>query len=588
MLPPEAQSVIGTALAAAALPAGCAWDGARLDRDRIHTRYRCAAAPDALVVHELVVVHRSAAPEAARSRGAFAVASDGGADPALVEAVLRALEPHDPWQRPAAGAAASEAPAALSIHPGAWVFTALAALLFAAGLVLAKTAGRHARARDAPELVPLVTTAAAAASVAVIVSISTFRYVSDDFGYLVEARSHPLGLDTGQRILGVRLPFLLAERAGAHAWAVSAALDVAALVSLGASVAWLATRLGASRQGGWLAGLLVVASAPALDLARWGSGLQHLLSISMIAAAAAAFDTGFMREDRRGRIAWLALGAGLSTLAVITKWQVAFLAPASGLVLTYRSGALGRPAFFAAVLGAQLLALTTPGLEVPGEQLGGARLLENARELGWALMPLAGKGMLALASSALACAAAPNDLWGALAGPRARTARVAALALVFALPFLLNRLYFAEYYALFPWLWLALIAARALEASFRPRSWRRWPLAILIAIVIAPWNVARVPWSSAPSDDVGRWLDEAESALEQGAPIRSLRLAARCADREATRRSQERLQEYLELTEQGMGLRLRLGLDRYVPIGLHEGQTTLVYCEDQRPRLTRE
>jgi hypothetical protein len=232
--------------------------------------------------------------------------------------------------------------------------------------------------------------------------------------------------------------------------------------------------------------------------------------------------------------------------------------------------------------------LLAPGLEIPGDQAGTGRALANSLGLLTELAKLAAPLLVVLATVLLASRRTATEIVTTIRAPSARSVRVGLLALVFAIPFALNRLYFATYYALFAWVWLALWLGTILTSAWRPSPRLRWLLAIGSAAVLVPVGAMLAVVERTPDNDVERWTREAAHVLEGEPRLVSVRLHASCADEGSTRASEALLRRYFRLSDDGMSLRWALELDPALPIGIDlEARTTLLYCERASPRFVR-
>jgi hypothetical protein len=141
--------------ASAALPAGCSFDGASIDKSRVTARYACPAG-----AASIELVHPSEAPPSARKTASFGLLPNGVAPPELVEAICQRVSARDAsfhWtlEGRAVGHAAAEAP--FRAPPSrVWLAAAAVALAFAVvlavGLALAQRV--DARAPTSSRLAP--------------------------------------------------------------------------------------------------------------------------------------------------------------------------------------------------------------------------------------------------------------------------------------------------------------------------------------------------------------------------------------------------------------------------------------------------
>jgi len=102
VIPPGQEAVVGAMLGGGALPGGCRFLGASLDRDRVVARYGCGGAPPI----EIQLRHPGdrAAPATAPRTRSFVLVAPPGAPADLVEAVRRGIEAHEGgwrWSEPA-------------------------------------------------------------------------------------------------------------------------------------------------------------------------------------------------------------------------------------------------------------------------------------------------------------------------------------------------------------------------------------------------------------------------------------------------------------------------------------------------------
>ncbi len=607
-LPREAEATIHTMLSEAALPEGCQWSGAQLDRDRVRTRYRCDG--DAL---ELVLVHRAVAPSDAARTAHFALLVNPGAPAELTEAVLAAVRAHergDLWHY--VGPPPSTREAARPIRPTTWGALALAIALSLLGAALARRRGDATSDPREGERWPLLLTLGASGLGSLLVMLVTFRFAMDDFIYLNTAVANPWSFDTELRVLGVRVPFFFGARlseATSSGVAPFVALNVAAYLGVLAGIAAVSRRLGAHRHEAWLAALVVGLHPGFFELIRYASGFQQLLALALVLAALLAFDHGATRRDARGRVGWGLVALAAALAAALTKYPTAGIIPLAGLVFVTRSAPDAKAAAWRSLpvvaVGALLLMLHH-GAEVLSSsgRVGVARLGPNAAAMARGVLPLllscalvASLGLLIRVRTAdrgerrreLArwferCISQPSERL-----PFALL--IAVSAALFATPFLFNQRYFKDYYALFPALFVGLLGARAITRSWPSGRGRwSWALALIAGLALFPFGAIEAATRRTPRNQIGPWLAEASDALAQAPPARSIRIGVDCRRPEDATESERLLAEYHLLTERGHGLRWAAGLDRGVEITIEsEAELTLYYCESERPRfwLTR-
>ncbi|HJL14319.1 MAG TPA: hypothetical protein RMH99_01615, partial [Sandaracinaceae bacterium LLY-WYZ-13_1] len=529
-----------------------------------------------------------------------AVLDDGGASPALVDAVLASARAHPSagspgalWTLvappPARDASREEAPPPpRPVAASTWAYVAICALALLVGLGLAVRRRRApstgaAGIDDDAHLTPLLVALGVLSAASVALFWATFRFALDDYTYLMTAAHDPWRFDEELRVVGVRLPFAAGHRLGPFAFA---AANTLALVGLLGGVFGLARRLGLTRREAGLAALLVGVQPGVIELARYAAGLQQLLVLAFVLGALAAFGDAFEARGRR-RIGLALVGAGAAGLAVLTKWLSAVLLVPAVLVWTGRTARDGRG--WAARVAVALGLAAWMGAPVvlaglgPSDRAGTARLAERALALGEGLGALALRLAVVVGGLLLMRRGRTS---GRLRLPDRRTVWVlGASALLFAVPFLFNERYYKHYYALFPALWLAVLGARLVSAAWPARRGAvGWLAAALAAGVLVPFGAIEEATTPNARNEVMAWTRQAARALADAPPARSIRLEARCPSPEATAASAARLEAFQRASERGDGIRWAAGLDpgvRVDPPG--DAELTLRYCAGREP-----
>jgi hypothetical protein len=262
-----------------------------------------------------------------------------------------------------------------------------------------------------------------------------------------------------------------------------------------------------------------------------------------------------------------------------------------------------------AALGASMAAvILTGGVSPGGDLLGSERVASNAAAM---LDRLEDRGgalglvlVVALGASLAQRPRAARRAWLSEWWRQSVLARVgrvpvgvllAGLAGLFALPFLLNRRYFADYYTVFPAVGLSLLAARMLARAW-PERGRLLGLTLAAGLALAsvPWRALEEAREPGPDNDVASWVEEAGAALRDLRPPVHVAIVARCREHRDTARSLALLDGYRRASSDGDGVRWSSGLGRSVRVTFGEGtdgeraDRVLRYCEAEPARFALE
>jgi hypothetical protein len=453
----------------------------------------------------------------------------------------------------------------------------LGTLALGAGLVFAgrrRAAAPPVEEARAPELLLARLLGGAFLAVAVLV-VSRFRFHEDDFIQLLHAHDQPWEMDDSLRLVSGALLYGVGLRLG-RGWFMAVNLGVW-IGSVGLFHALL-RRAGHARDEAGIAAALAGLAPGYFPLMRSGIGFQPSASIGLSYAILLLVDaagrTGAGERARRAGL--LSIALGLTAAGVFVKYPMVAVVPVMAWVWGKRIVRGAPPplshhgfyASFAAAAGVQLL-LAHGASAQAGEldKAGVSALAANVANLGGRLwLPVHG---LVLGAAILCIGLLVQGRRGD--GPglvRAieeelrgvdRWAPLALLAVIAAAPFLFNARYFAPYYVVPCWAWIAALAALPLAAVARRLDGGSRVATVLAAAALIPFADAKRTLHPGVEDDPTPLLDAARRATEGRPAPCGLVVVASCPTREATAASAADLRELYDATANGSGLRWATG-----------------------------
>jgi hypothetical protein len=312
------------------------------------------------------------------------------------------------------------------------------------------------------------------------------RPSQDDFRYLIQAVHAPWDPDPGLRYLSRNVLYRLAVGTGDPRYTLVVA-NVAAYLTAGACFYQLVRRAGQTTSTALVASALFATAPGYYDNLTAGVGFQTNGAIALTHGALLLVDMAATTHNRRRGVGLFLIASAVVATGVLVKFPMMGLVPIMAWVWARFVVRRAVPPFSTVVpyvaLGVALLILLValqPEAEV--EKAGVERLGENLARMG---QIVAGSTVRWAAPVIFALAVGSFAGWrrrgrgGATADPsmvsaqtrelgRRRTVAFFALALLGALPFLFNRLYFAPYYAITCWTWLCpMLAVPFVEAIRR-------------------------------------------------------------------------------------------------------------------------
>lgn len=451
----------------------------------------------------LVLLPRGAsASPLVRSRS-FDIERCGGADAEAMARQARRIAARDDgslWSAPSRGGAPRERRDARAVLVALGAALGLALLLCVLGPIAPRRPQPAPAARSSPARL-LAGLAAALALAFAAYALTTFRFASDDFGYLV--RTIDGGVDDTLKWLSVTARFRALAHVGSSEWAF-AALNLTALAGSSATWGVLLGRAGCDARASVLAAALFAMGPGVFLLLRWASGFEHLAAQLYVLLVLLLVDVALRARVRRlRRVGVVLLASCLACCAVFVKPPVVTVLPLLAALWAWGAARATLPVALAllALLGLSVLApliLLDPGgpteLGLPdlGRDLAhyvGGHLRATLGEARGALLALA----LVLAFGALrrvrerAPFPAPADVLAKItAALRDRRALAIAMgAAGAAAPFVVRGGHYPEYYALLAYLPVAAALAIALVTALDATGAPAW-LAVVCALSFVP------------------------------------------------------------------------------------------------------
>jgi hypothetical protein len=411
---------------------------------------------------------------------------------------------------------------ALGFHVSGIVgFLLLLGLAWFAALVLSLGRARIAPS-DEPVRAPMLReipawswVAVGVSAVPLVIILSTFHFIMDDFDFLRRFALAPWTPDAHLRWLSLSARFSALGAIGSPAWSF-AALNL--LTLLGTCVAWgfLLRRAGCSRSVAFLSAVLASMGPGAYQMIRWASGFEHLSAELFCLLTVVLVDVGLRGSpSKRWRVAALSLAAVVCALGMFTKAKVMIIAPpAAGL---WAATCIPSVRWW---LGGTVFALLGAAVAAPVYfLLERSVLLDDpygADDIGGTLTGVGAEFWSAFAGPLLALVAlvvvglVRKQSWRPIARADWRTLLVAGAAIaIVAAPFVAQGEKFPSYYAFAP-----AIPATALVAgaTVRAARWSRLPT-WAFAVVLLAWAPAseltrnlRAPHATGRVDD-GVWSE---------------------------------------------------------------------------------
>jgi hypothetical protein len=461
-------------------------------------------------------------------------------------------------------------------HGQATAIALVVATLLAGALLHGAGARASAAGREEAPLPrgPLATMLGGAFLVVVALVLSRFRFIEDDYFQLVRAEDLPWQMDDSLRLVSGTVLYGVGRRVGAG-WFIAVNLAV----WVGSTGLWLALlrRAGWARDEATIAASLYGLAPGNCPLARSGIGFQTSASILLWFAILILVDEAARTrtEERARRAGLLALALGLTGAGVFVKYPmvagVPLFAWAWGRTMVRRAAPpLAGHAFYGVFAAAALIPLALAHEADPQagelEKAGVGRFVTNVLELLgrlWsASKPLVMAGAILVAFVAIEArprgfTPAREAVRGAVAAASARVRPIALLAAIGAAPFLLNRRYFAPYYVVPCWTFVAAIAAVPLAAL--ARRTRHLAASALAAFAVVPLADAARTFDRRVENDPTPLLEAARRATASVPAPCGVVLAAQCSTEEATAASARDLAELFDRTEGAMGVRWATG-----------------------------
>jgi hypothetical protein len=484
--------------------------------------------------------------------------------------------------------------------PTTFGLLALPWLLITVGVLLLDRRRRPLRSGSALHADPLLTLAGLAALATLATCTAAFAFIHDDFGYLLAVARHPWAFDQQLRLLGVEVPFWLAVHSGAP-MAAFIVMDSMAVILCALVFAAALADAGWSRSAAALSALLFIASEPVMRLAIWAAGLQQLLVWSLVFGILAAVRRA-VREAGTPRVwGWASIAMGLGGLATFCKWPVAWIAVPSAWLWAAgeASSPPARRARWMLPLGVAVMIGLPIAVELPGSAPGDggiSRLAVNLLDALGRMLSVAFMSLLAFVAATVLATGTVREcmrrLRASLIIHRDTLGRALAMAALSIVPFLFNMRYFAEYYVGPATAWLAAAAAPLLMDAVPAQSRRGWAAATLVVLLWFPvQTMLSVSSAQSPGHTLAVWLEEVHEAIAHQAPPQELTIDAACATDAATRESRQRLEQFFELSEHGLGVRWIANWPN-VPVEMGRSRAPhslqLRYCNDGVPHVSVE
>jgi hypothetical protein len=631
ILPGQEESIAQMLGRGAELPAGCRWDGATIESDKISAWYRCSGIADRLLLRIAPGVENTETP----ARSQRFVFEPGDADafpPALLSELVRRFE-HD-------GSAVKfvvsspkqvEAPDLRMQEPepgehepillnGEWPRGAESVLIGQVSLAvlsIGTLVATRRRRRPRPAGETGFSFVLAAASLFGLFGawrgLSAFRFETDDQRFLWRALAAPNEWDEMSRQLSTvahfRAGYVLA---GGHpAWFITAN----ALVLIASVLIWVAVlrRSGFRPVEAALGGALFLIVPLKEILLRSAAGIENLGAIPIILGTILLTLEAREETSRWRQVGFIGAALSLASLGMLWKYPWMVVLPPAVLVWhRWLAGATppsGLAHHFWRALPLALVAAMVPpgwliwqlfqvGLSVQS-WIGWDRIPANLEVVWQAGRPWFGTIFLLWILLAVGELWPPRPLLAREPTPASAKQRLievllwAVLAAVFIAPTLLNQRYYQAHYLMLAAAPLAALGARLigwLDFARQPAWWQ------LVATAAALVQVFPAPFDSCPPAVVSAFVSEVKQLLQdRNAPDRIV-LQSACdpeAPSPAGRLGLKLLFHCsggdMAIASEGKWTRLRLGLTdedaALPPRKASESEWTVHYCQGTPPRV---
>jgi hypothetical protein len=442
------------------------------------------------------------------------------------------------------------------------------------------------------------------ASVLIGLAVSRFRFVFDDYAFLLRATTEPWYRDESMRFLSTNVLFFIGTRFSAPE-PFFASTTVALALATALIWARLLRRVGFCTGEALLAAALLLLGPGVFELVQRASGAEQLGALGAVLGVLHAFDRSLACGEREGaqRRAWLAASLGLTVLAVFVKLAAALVIPIAVFVwgrlvrrdssssFLWHAVSIAIPAYLLYPMGTGLGDFgQVSALAVPSNLAAAFRLVGP-------YMGLAAVAWTAGAALGMVDHGPRHMLAGAARSVFQRVGSASGLAWAVALggaflaPYLFHAGSFPHYYALAAWAPIGALTARVLHGAWRTSA---QPLAAVpfMLLMLTPWQeLSRLMQDDASHRLEGFLQQVGDAARGHTRPTRIV-FHASCDTPAATADSAAELTELLAFAQGSKGIAWATGFRYFELTQSRSGEENRMpgdlwfsYCSQRGVRL---